>query len=372
MTTVIRDSFIIGFKEVKQLSRDPISLALTIMFPILLIGIFIVISTAFSAPSYNIPLVIADLDDSEASADLFNHLSSSSSLIVNQVFQTEEQALASVESGEATGAVIIPHGFGNALSQGRSTFIVLQTDNSKVTSSSLIREAVAQSLEDLIATFWFEVDGSAQPIEIIYRPISGRPPSGDLILPGQLGMIVILGAFDDAVNAITRERERGTFPRLILTPVNIFSVYIGKIFATILINFMRTSLMLGIFVANGLVIRGSIPLVYLITSLIAVFTLSLGLAISSRIRSSKTLTVLEIAITFPLFQLTGAFQSPLLFAPGGRMIALMLPWTWGNEALRRIMYLGEGLAAITPNIAILFLSSLILLPLATFLSKRTI
>ena len=184
-------------------------------------------------------------------------------------------------------------------------------------------------------------------------------------------MIAILGAFDDIVNAITRERERGTFPRLLLSPVNMLSIYSGKMFATVLLTALRTTLMLLIFSLMGLVVHGNLLLVYVTTALIAMFTLSIGLVMSSRIRSSSTLTVLEIALTFPLFQLAGTTQSPELLAPEGRAIARALPWTYGNEALRRIIYLGLGFDAVAGDLLILLVSSLIMLPIAIMLSKRT-
>ena len=87
--------------------------------------------------------------------------------------------------------------------------------------------------------------------------------------------------------------------------------------------------------------------------------------------SSSTLTILEITITFPLFQLAGAVQAPELLASGGRAIAAMLPWTYGNDALRRVIYLGVGFDAIALDFVVLLLSSLVLLPVATLLSKRT-
>jgi len=372
MRQMFHDSATIASKELKQLARDPVSLALTITFPILLVGIFVVIVSAFSAPSYDVAVVVADLDGSSASKTLIDKLTSSSYIRVTQILQTEEQALHAVEIGSAIGGVIIPKGFGDALMNQRSTFILVATDNSKTTASSIAVSAIGGEAQELTMSFGTQLGGNAVPIQVVSRPISGRPPSGDAVLPGMLGMITILGAFDDIVNAVARERERGTFPRLILTPVNIFSIYSGKMVATVVVNALRTTLMLSIFVLTGLVIRGNILLVYLITSLIAIFTLSLGLLLSSRIRSSSTLTILEIAITFPLFQLAGTFQSPQLLASGGKSIALSLPWTYGNEALRRVIYLGLGLDAITSDLLILLFSSLILLPIATVLSKRTI
>jgi ABC-2 type transport system permease protein len=375
MMSFVRDTVAITGKELKQLRRDPVSLVLTIMFPILLIGIFIVIVSAFSATTHNVPVVVADLDGTPASNALLDQLTQSRFIHVTQLVQTEDQAYQAVANGQVIGAIVIPQGFGAALASGNA-FVIVSTDNSKLTSSTFVSAAVNQGAQDLVNEASLGEGGvnfavKLAPIDVITRPLSGRPPTGDPILPGFLGMIAILGGFDDIVNAISRERERGTFPRLTLSPVSLFAVYSGKMFATVVLTILRTALMLVIFSLYGLVIRGSLTLIFLTTILIAVFTLSLGLMMSTRIRSSATLTVLEIAMTFPLFTLAGTFNSPLLLAPGGRAIADSLPWTYGNDALRRLIYLGAGLNAVAGDLLILFVSSLILMPIAILLSKRT-
>ncbi len=370
MSALIRDAAAVSVKELKQLSRDPVSLILTIMFPIVLVSIFIVISQAFSATSYNIPVVVADLDGSPASKLLLDKMTTSPLIRVTQLVQTENQAYNAVSSGQAMGAAIIPKGFGNDLAHGEA-FIIIQTDNSKITASTIITQSINKDAQDMITESGASFGVKAASVEVINRPVSGRPPSGNTILPGFLGMITILGAFDDIVNAISRERERGTFPRLILSPINIFSVYSGKMFATVLLTILRTALMLVIFTLQGLVIRGNIFLVFLTTSLIAIFTLSVGLTLSSRVKGSSTLTILEIAMTFPLFTLAGTTNSPQTLASGGRAIAYALPWTYGNEALRRVIYLGLGLNAIAGDLFVLVLGSAILMPIAILLSKRT-
>jgi len=374
MKSFVRDTVAITGKELKQLRRDPVSLILTIMFPILLIGIFIVIVSAFSATSHNVPVVVADLDGTPASNAMINELTRSRFVQVTQLVQTEDQAYQAVANAQVIGAIVIPQGFGVALASGNA-FVIVSTDNSKLTSSTFVSAAVNQGAQDLVnqASLGGGVNFRLKlaPIDVITRPISGRPPSGDPILPGFLGMIAILGGFDDIVNAISRERERGTFPRLTLSPVSLFAVYSGKMFATVVLTILRTALMLVIFSLYGLVIRGNLILIFLTTILIAVFTLSLGLTMSTRIRGSATLTVLEIAMTFPLFTLAGTTNSPLLLAPGGRAIADSLPWTYGNDALRRLIYLGAGLNAVAGDLLILLISSLILMPIAISLSKRT-
>ncbi|MGD0688657.1 MAG: ABC transporter permease [Candidatus Bathyarchaeia archaeon] len=376
MSYFVRDTAAITMKELKQLRRDPVSLILTVMFPIILIGIFIVIVAAFSATTHNVPVVVADLDGTPASDAMLNELTRSRFIHVTQLVQTEDQAYQAVNNAQAVGAIIIPQGFGKALLAG-DAFVIVSTDNSKLTSSQFVVGAVNQGAQDLVNQVTSGEGGinfglKIAPIEVITRTMTGRPPSGDPILPGFLGLIAILGGFDDIVNAINRERERGTFPRLTLSPVSLFAVYSGKMSATIVLTILRTALMLVIFSLYGLVIHGNLILIFLTTVLIAIFTFSLGLTISTRIRSTATLTVLEIAMTFPLFSLAGTVNSPLLLAPGGQAIADSLPWTYGNDALRRLIYLGAGPNAIVGDLLILFVSSLILMPIAILLSKRTI
>lgn len=376
MSYFVRDTAAITMKELKQLRRDPVSLILTVMFPIILIGIFIVIVAAFSATTHNVPVVVADLDGTPASNAMLNELTRSRFIHVTQLVQTEDQAYQAVNNAQAVGAIIIPQGFGKALLAG-DAFVIVSTDNSKLTSSQFVVGAVNQGAQDLVNQVTSGEGGinfglKIAPIEVITRTMTGRPPSGDPILPGFLGLIAILGGFDDIVNAINRERERGTFPRLTLSPVSLFAVYSGKMSATIVLTILRTALMLVIFSLYGLVIHGNLILIFLTTVLIAIFTFSLGLTISTRIRSTATLTVLEIAMTFPLFSLAGTVNSPLLLAPGGRAIADSLPWTYGNDALRRLIYLGAGPNAIVGDLLVLLVSSLILMPIAILMSKRTI
>jgi ABC-2 type transport system permease protein len=288
--------------------------------------------------------------------------------------ETEQQAFQVVSTGGAEGAVVIPQGFGNAVARG-DAYITIQMDNSKPTTSHVATAAVNVAAQNLLQEAQLgEISFGVRiaPVEVITMPISGRPQTGDPILPGFLGMIVILGAFDDIANAITRERERGTFPRLVLSPVSLLAIYSGKMAATVVLTIFRTALMLIIFRLDGLVVQGSLLLVFLTTTLIAIFTMSLMLVITSKVRRSSTLTILEIAMTFPLQSLAGTTSSPLLLAPSGIRIARSLPWTYGNDALRRIIYLGIGLnSAVVTDLLILVVSSIILLPIAITLSKRT-
>jgi len=366
----------ITVKELRQLRRDPVSLALTILFPVVLMGIFIGLSAIFSTPGYNIAIGVVDLDNSASSKALMDRLSTSSVVHLTEMYQSEQQAIDAVNNGQVVGSIIIPRGFGNALAQGQA-LIITDTDNSKVVSSFLILGELQAQTSDLIlknAQRGNQLGVKNVAVEVILRPISGRPATtGDPYLPGQLGLIVILGAFDDIVNAICRERERGTFPRLMLTPTSVFAIYSGKMAATVVLTIIRTGVMLIVLRATGMAIRGNLLLIFLTTTLIGMFTLATGLVISSRIRSLATLTFIEITMTFPLLYLGGVWSAPLMLDPTGRLISLSLPWTYGNDALRRIMFLGLGInsPSVSGDLFVLLAGIFTLVPIALILSKRT-
>ncbi len=186
----VSDTAAITTKELKQLRRDPVSLILTVMFPIILIGIFIVIVAAFSATTHNVPVVVADLDGTPASNAMLNELTRSRFIHVTQLVQTEDQAYQAVNNAQAVGAIIIPQGFGNALLAG-DAFVIVSTDNSKLTSSQFVVGAVNQGAQDLVNQVTSGEGGinfglKIAPIEVITRTMTGRPPSGDPILPGFL------------------------------------------------------------------------------------------------------------------------------------------------------------------------------------------
>ncbi|MHA1238864.1 MAG: ABC transporter permease [Candidatus Odinarchaeia archaeon] len=186
-----------------------------------------------------------------------------------------------------------------------------------------------------------------------------------------LGLAIVFSCFDDIAGAMAREREKGTMHRLFLTPMNRISFFLGKTIASVILTSLRATVLLLMYLyLLGGVMKGSIVLFYLIAIMIAILTISLGFVISARNISSRGVIILEIAILVPLIFFTGLIVPKELMPPLAKSFVDYLPYWYGNDALRRVALLGQGLEYINFDLMVLGVSSIILFAIAAILMKR--
>lgn len=375
MRQVLADAWTLAWKEVTQLRRDPAALALTFIVPLLMVGAlgFAVIGVyGGRSGEVTISIVLVDEDQTSLSIGFRDAVARVSGLKATTTATTRDQAELLVQSGQVPGALIIPQGFGHHLLTRESTFVIVVTDNSKHSAPGVVRAAISKAIQQFVSTLPESENGGFQ-ISVQSRTLTGREPGGWATMPGLLAIAVMLSSFDDVVIAISRERERGTLIRLALSPINLISLYLGKIMSTILLTSARTTEMLLVFVlVLGIPIMGNLGLVYLVTIVIGICTLALGFALSTKLRGEATITIVEIIATFPLLALTGVLFPIELMAEDGQRFAWLLPWTYGVDALRRVISLGQGLLQISTDLVMMLLATGIFMLFAVVLFKREI
>jgi ABC-2 type transport system permease protein len=188
-----------------------------------------------------------------------------------------------------------------------------------------------------------------------------------------MGIALVFGCFDDAAGSMARERERGTFSRLLLTPINRLSIFLGKTISSMILTLVRTSLLLlFLFYYLNVSIEGSLVLVFLIALLIDTTTVALGFAISSRAKSTRSVVIAQIAIMIPLIFLTGVLRPPEAMPEYARGLVNAIPYTYANDAFRRVVNLGQGIQFILGDIAVLLAATIILFAIAATIMKRSI
>lgn len=378
MKRILIDAWVLARKEIRQLYRDPAALALTFIVPVLMVGAlgFAVIGTYGGTDQVSTAFVLVDEDQTPLSISFRETLRRVPELKTMLTSATRQQAEKLVESGRAPGAVVIPAGFAHHLLTQKSAFVIVFTDNSKHSSPGVVQGAVSKA----ILQFGVELSANGTnwsngrfAISVETRTLTGREPGGWATMPGLLALAIILSSFDDVVIAISRERERGTLTRLGLTPINLIALYAGKTISTVILTVARTTEMLLVFVfLLGISIVGNLALVYLVTIMIGISTLTLGFALSTKLRGETTITIVEIIATFPLFALTGILFPIEMMAEDGQRIAWFLPWTYGVDALRRVIALGQGLFDIAGDLYMLLLSTGIFMLFAVVLFRRRI
>lgn len=127
-----------------QLRRKWLSLPLLLLFPIVMIGLIVVMIITLFIPPENEPIQIGivDLDQSEETTVIINMITESSDLsefiVINRM--SESEAIRKIEQDQISTYISFPKNFTNHLYEGKSVSLSVMGNPTQVTDSFLIKE----------------------------------------------------------------------------------------------------------------------------------------------------------------------------------------------------------------------------------------
>jgi ABC-2 type transport system permease protein len=348
-------ALVIAWKELLQLRRDKMTLAMMIALPVMQLLLF---GYAINTDVRNIPSVVYDQDLSAQSRDLARSLEATGFYrIVGNVRSYEEVGRA-MRAGTARVAIVIPARYASDLARGERTRVQLVIDGSDPqtvasatnTAASLI---TARSSQLLVARLAQTGAGLAlQPIEL--EPNTWYNPdlrTAVYIVPGLVGVILTMTMVMLTAMAIARERERGTLEQLIVSPVKRVELVVGKIVPYVAIGYVQMSLILG---AGKLVfdvpLVGSIGLLYALAFLFIAANLALGLFFSTLARTQQQAMQMSFFFLLPNILLSG-FMFPFDAMPvPAQWLSQILPLTHFLRIVRGITLRGADFGDVAPEL----------------------
>jgi ABC-2 type transport system permease protein len=157
-----------------------------------------------------------------------------------------------------------------------------------------------------------------------------------------------------SISTIVRERELGTLEQLVVTPVQRGELLLGKIIPLILIGYINLTFILGLaWLWFGVVVKGSLLLLYMLALAFFFSTLGLGTLISAVSRSFQQAAQLSQVILLPSMLLSG-FLFPRDTLPEVlQWVGLTLPLTYFVNVVRGIIVKGVGFEYLWPDICAL-------------------
>jgi ABC-2 type transport system permease protein len=336
---------VVAWKELLQLRRDRMTLAMMVVLPLLQLLLF---GYAINTDVRHIPTVVYDQDRSAASRDLARSLEATAFYdLVGHVdsYADIERAL---RRSDARVALIIPPDYSAKLARGLTAKLQLVVDGSDPqtvasatnTAASL---ALARSSEIMVSRLQKTGAGAApQPIEL--EPNTWYNPdlrTAVYVVPGLVGVILTMTMVMLTSMAIARERERGTLEQLIVSPVKPIELVIGKIVPFIVIGYVQMSLIL---LAGRIVFRvpilGSLSLLYALSFVFIAANLALGLFFSTLAKTQQQAMQMSFFFLLPNILLSG-FMFPFEGMPApARVMAQALPLTHYLRIVRGITLKG--------------------------------
>jgi ABC-2 type transport system permease protein len=348
--------FVIAWKELLQLRRDRLTLAMMAVMPVVLLLLF---GYAINTDVRHIPTLVDDQDRSADSRDLARRMEATGFYdLVGDVHGYDEIERA-LRSGRARAALVVPPRYAADLASGTTAHVQLVVDGSdpqivgsaQNTAASLVEARSADVRVERLA----KIGGHAVPEaidlapDILYNP---DQRTAVYIVPGLIGVILTMTMVMLTAMALARERERGTLEQLIVSPVRPVELVVGKIIPYVAIGYVQMALILGFArVVFDVPIRGSMPLLFALALFFIAANLAVGLFFSTIAQTQQQAMQMSFFFLLPNILLSG-FMFPFEAMPRpAQWLSQALPLTHFLRIVRGIVLKGARFEDVGPELA---------------------
>ena len=336
------------WKEFLQLRRDRRLFPVLFVSPILQLFL---LGYAANLDVRDIPSVICDQDRSAASRDFVDRFINSGYFSVKARVERQDEIDPYLDNGHAAMAFVVPRGFGDKLAAGAPAPVLVIADGSESQSATIgvnyatvIAGRYTQGI--VLERLARARGGGLKPVlvnaevRVWYNP---ELRSRNFMVPGVLGLILMIMTISLASMGIVREKEAGTMEQLIVTPIRPHQLIVGKLLPFVLIGLAEATFVL--IVARGwfgVPIRGSLALLYPLSLAFMLNTLGIGLFISTISRTQQQAMFTTTFFIMPMM-LLGGFVFPIENMPRFFQLAShLIPTRYFFVIIRGIMLRGAG------------------------------
>lgn len=378
MFRAIRSFFIakgfaaILYKEFIQLRRDPITLVIMFLIPIIQLVIF---GYAIDMDVKHFPTVVYNLDQRYESRLLLTRFANSQFFDIIAEVHSDAELQNAMVSGEAKVAIKIPPDYSNTLMRGQSSSILVMIDGSDSTvGMRALSVAQAIGLQESLSRRGVSTKIETQLVDVRPRMLFNPDlKSANFMVPGLVGIIMQVVTVFLTAMALVREKERGTMEQLLVSPVSRGAMILGKLIPYGLIGFVETLCVIGImrFIFD-VPIQGSLMLLLSISVIFLFCSLSIGILISTVAENQNQALQLAFLTTMPSILLSG-FMFPRETMPLGiYAIGYAIPVTYFLEVLRGIIIRGATFIELWDETLALLVFWLFLLWMSIHRFKKTL
>jgi ABC-2 type transport system permease protein len=334
---------VIAQKELRQLRRDRLTLAMMVMLPLLQLMLF---GYAINTDVRHIPTIVYDQDRSAASRDIVRSLEATGFYDVVGEVESTAAIEAALRQSLAKVALVVPAEFSADLARGTPARLQLVVDGSDpqtvASATNTAASLVAARSGELLLARLATAGGAYHPIEL--EPDTWYNPdlrTAVYVVPGLVGVILTMTMVMLTAMAIARERERGTLEQLIVSPVRPLELILGKIFPYTVIGYVQMTLVL---LAARLIfdvpLQGSFGLLYALAFVFISANLALGLLFSTLASTQQQAMQMGMFFLLPNILLSG-FMFPFEGMPRpAQFMAELLPLTHFLRIVRAITLKG--------------------------------
>lgn len=348
-------------KELLQFKRDRKMLAVVFMAPILQL---ILLGYAANMDVDVVHTTIFDQDRTAASRKFIKNFDESGYFAIDYYASNYAEVTELIDKGKTLVAIVIPNDFEKKLYRRETVTIQTLFEGSDGNKSSIALgyiQGITNRYSQLIVNetkdkygMKLPLAGSLVPeVRVWYNP---EMKTQNYMVPGIMGLILMITTLSLMSMAVVREREIGTLEQLIVTPIKPYQLILGKLIPFTIIGFVVMIIVMIIMTQwFGIVVRGS-RLFLLFTALLFVLSnLGLGLFLSTVSKTQNQAMMASVfALMMPMIYLSG-FAFPIENMPEVvQYITYLIPLRYFITILRGIVLKGIGFTSLWLETLILF------------------
>lgn len=364
-----RKIWAIASKELRQASRDPLSLAMLLGVPTMMLLMY---GYALNFDVRHVHLAVQDLDRSAESRRLVSAFVNSTYFDLVAEPGAGEDLDRLTERRLAKAVLVIPAGHARDLAAGRVASVQLLLDGADANTattilgyaSALVNEANQSLLgESAAGRALLQSPGIDYEPRVFYNP---ELKSTQFLIPGLIGFILMLTAVLSTALSVVREKERGTMEQLRVTSLRPGELIVGKTLPYLAISLTATVIiLLAARFLFGVVVKGPYLDLFLATLIYLIGALGFGLLVSSfSDTQAMAFQAGSVLSMLPAIFLSG-FIFPIRSMPAVlQVVTYAVPARYFNVILRGIILKGAGLGPYLWDVAFLVIYAVVVLGIA--------
>jgi ABC-2 type transport system permease protein len=361
-------------KEFLQLFRDPRTLALAVVIPI--VQLFL-LGYAATSDVQNVPMAVLDQSKSPQSRELLDAFRAADYFTIDYFVDSAEEYQKLIESGKARVALVVPVDYDARLLEGNAKVLMILDGSDATIGATALSTArlVGQSFATKILSEQASLSGRAAPTapvevrtQVWYNP---NLNSAFFMIPGVIGMILSFITTILTATAIVRERERGTIEQLIVTPIRSGELILGKLLPYVILAFVETFeiILIGRY-WFGVPVRGTLGLIILTSGLFLMSSLGIGLFASTIANTQQEAMLTVMMYNLPSIFLSGFFFPIQAMPKALQLVSYLIPLRYYLVAIRSLLLKGVGFEAIRTEIIALAIFGIVIMTAATLRFRK--
>ncbi len=364
-------------KEITEIKRTGI-IRMLIAAPIIQMIIFGYVATT---DIKHVPAAICIEKPSAQARGLEEKFTNSEYFNVKYVINNPEEIDEVLGKSRALIAIRISADFDTLIKKGKAAKVQLIVDGSDSNASLISMNRASSIIQGFSANVFTEKMEIMKPIigalpeikleeRVWYNP---ELKSANTMVPGVMGMILMIITIIITAVSIVREKENGNIEQLVVTPIKPMEIIAGKTVPYILISIVDilliTAMCLLIFKIS---LQGSFMLLLSLSIFMIFANLGLGILISTVSSTQQQAMLTSMFFIVPNILLSG-FIFPINNMPAAlQFISYLLPLTHYNVILKGIFLKDLGFMELLPQTLALLVFGLVIFAAAIKQFKKTV